>query len=375
MRAEDGECDFVGFATTQDDYEFKGTHNWTEVKTSVVVPPEAKVIRVMAFLVGAGQVWFDDIQLIVGEEAEPEPLPQFSRGMEGPGIAHAQGHFQITTQQDADTPKIAFPIPLTFEDQVPIYFEIHTQPEDALKETVIKKRDAYNWIAELTFNSLKKGETIEIAWDGYVFIRDHDYSQLPENVELPKENELPKEILPWLASTACVQVDNPEIQEKAREIRGESTNIIDIAQKTANFLETGITRGEFRSLDAVEALHKGGSCTSFANLAAALLRANGIPTRILAVYPTWSPSLQTHYIVEFYMPDYGWVRFESTLDKIKNSGTKAIHALYSKSIFRKEIASSIPEIRDRKRFFTIPPKPLQKLLHKSLYVKCLSESS
>jgi len=316
MRAEDGECGFVGFATTQDKYEFKGTHNWTEVKTSIVVPPEAKVIRIMAFLVGTGQVWFDDIQLIVGEEAEPEPLPQFSQGMEGPGIAHAQGRFQITTQQDADTPRIAFPIPLAFEDQVPIYFEIRTNPENAIKETVIKARDEYNWIAELTFNPLKKGNTVEISWDCYVFIRDHDYSQLPDDVELPKENELPEEILPWLDSTVCVQVDHPEIQEKAREIRGESTNIIEIVQKTANFLETGITRGEFRSLDAVEALHKGGSCTSFANLAAALLRANGIPTRILAVYPTWAPSLQTHYIVEFHVSGYGWVRFESTLGKV-----------------------------------------------------------
>jgi len=310
------EGNFVGFATTQDKYEFKSTHNWTEVKTSVVAPPDAEKIMIRAVLVGTGQVWFDDIKLIVGEEAEPEPLPQFSQGMEGSGIAHAQGHFQITTQQDVDTPRIAFPIPLTFEDQVPIYFEIRTNPEDALKETVIKKRDEYNWIAELTFNPLKKDETVEIVWDGYVFIRDHDYSQLPENVELPKENELPKEILPWLASTACVQVDHPEIQEKAKEIRGESTDILEIAQKTANFFETGITRGEFRSLDAVEALHKGGSCTSFANLAAALLRANGIPTRILAVYPTWASSLQTHYIVEFYVSGYGWVRFESTLGKI-----------------------------------------------------------
>lgn len=310
------EGNFVGFATTQDKYEFKGTHDWTEVKTSVVAPPDAEKIMIRAVLVGTGQVWFDDIQLIVGEEAEPEPLPQFSQGMEGPGIAHAQGHFQITAQENAEIPKIAFPIPLAFEDQVPIYFEIRANPEDALKETVIKKRDEYNWVVELTFNPLKKGNTVEIFWEGYVFIRDHDYNQLPDNVELPKKEELSEEVQQWLVSTLCVQVDNPEIQEKAREIRGERTNIIDIAQKTANFLETGVTRGEFRSLDAVEALHKGGSCTSYANLAAALLRANGIPMRILAVYPTWASSLQTHYIVEFYVFGYGWVRFESTLGKI-----------------------------------------------------------
>jgi transglutaminase-like putative cysteine protease len=65
-------------------------------------------------------------------------------------------------------------------------------------------------------------------------------------------------------------------------------------------------------LDAVHALDKQGSCTSCANLVAALLRANGIPARILAGYPTWCGALQTHYIVEAFVPDYGWYPIEST---------------------------------------------------------------
>ena len=40
-------------------------------------------------------------------------------------------------------------------------------------------------------------------------------------------------------------------------------------------------------LDAVQALDRQGSCTSCANLVAALLRGNGIPARILAGYPTY----------------------------------------------------------------------------------------
>ncbi|MEA1992814.1 MAG: transglutaminase domain-containing protein [Euryarchaeota archaeon] len=313
VRAEGEELEVVEFATTPQTDLFAGTHNWTEVKTSLVAPEEAKVILVMPFLSGTGKVWFDDIQLIVGEEAESEAS---SKRMTGPGIAYAQGRFQITAQEDAENPKIAFPLPLAFEDQVPIYFEIQTDPEDALKETVIKKRDEHNWIAELTFNSLNEGEFVDIAWNGYVFTKEHDYSHLSENLEIPEKDELPPELLPWLASTKCVQVDNAEIQEKAKEIRGESTSLMEIVQKTADFLQTGIVQGEFHSFDAVEALHHGGSCTSFANLAAALLRANGIPTRILAVYPTWSSDLQTHYIVEFYVPGYGWVWYESTLNKI-----------------------------------------------------------
>lgn len=46
---------------------------------------------------------------------------------------------------------------------------------------------------------------------------------------------------------------------------------------------------------------------------AALLRANGVPARVLAGYPTWSGPLQTHYIVEAYVPAYGWYAVESTM--------------------------------------------------------------
>jgi hypothetical protein len=65
----------------------------------------------------------------------------------------------------------------------------------------------------------------------------------------------------------------------------------------------------------VEALDKQGSCTSCANLVAAVLRACGVPARIVAGYPSWSGPLQTHYIVEAYVPEYGWYPIESTMGR------------------------------------------------------------
>jgi len=66
-------------------------------------------------------------------------------------------------------------------------------------------------------------------------------------------------------------------------------------------------------LDAVTALTHRGSCTSNANLVAALFRASGVPARVLAVYPTNGQPLQTHYIVEYFVPGYGWVWAESSI--------------------------------------------------------------
>jgi hypothetical protein len=48
---------------------------------------------------------------------------------------------------------------------------------------------------------------------------------------------------------------------------------------------------------------------------AALLRACNIPARVVAGYPSWSGPLQTHYIVEAYVPQFGWYPIEPSLLK------------------------------------------------------------
>jgi hypothetical protein len=75
-------------------------------------------------------------------------------------------------------------------------------------------------------------------------------------------------------------------------------------------------RAEFmRTLDARDALKCGSSCTGRANLAAALLRARGIPARTVAHLPTWCGPLFCHWLVEYWHPGVGWVWLEPTLDQ------------------------------------------------------------
>jgi len=76
VRAENAGNNIIEFATTQEKYDFKGTHDWTQVNTNAVIPSEAEELKVFAFFVGTGRVWFDDIRLIVGEEVKPpSPTP------------------------------------------------------------------------------------------------------------------------------------------------------------------------------------------------------------------------------------------------------------------------------------------------------------
>jgi hypothetical protein len=69
-----------------------------------------------------------------------------------------------------------------------------------------------------------------------------------------------------------------------------------------------------RSMDAAGILKSGGNwiCTANVNLAAALMRARGIPCRSIAVIPPTAQRLEMHRIAEFF-EDGRWVPFDPSL--------------------------------------------------------------
>jgi len=234
--------------------------------------------------------------------------------MAGPGIARAEGRFRIIAERSVLTPRLLIPLPLHFEDQVPLTFTLSVDPDHALQQVEWVSRDAHNWAVELTLQPMERGDAVRITWASDLLVRDHDYSALPGQAAIPAPDALPADVQPWLEATAGVQANHPEIEAVAAQLRGDG-EAMGLARRVADFTANQ-PFGDFQSLDALEALREGGSCTSMANLAAALLRANGIPARVLAIYPTDGEWYQTHYIVEFYLPEAGWVWMESTVGQI-----------------------------------------------------------
>lgn len=276
------------------------------------------LLIVMVVVTGASMVYESVVKDTIPDEEVELPdygteksFPAPIQRMLDPGIAYAVFRLRIVAEEDVEEPQIAFPIPLEFENQVPLYFELRFDPEDAVKTVVTRKRDEFNWICEVTFHHLNKGDAVDVKWDGFVLMRDRDYGDiLSEKIEVAASEDLPQDVMVWLESTASVQADHPEIQETAKRLRGSGNDVVRICNGIAEFLNK-IEFGDPQSTDAVEALHEGGYCTSYANLGAALFRTNGIPARILAVYPTLAPVLQTHYIVQFYVSGHGWVTLSS----------------------------------------------------------------
>ncbi len=57
--------ELVGFSSTPSETNINGTNDWTQYTTSVKVPGETEFIVVRLVLTGTGQVWFDDVTLVV----------------------------------------------------------------------------------------------------------------------------------------------------------------------------------------------------------------------------------------------------------------------------------------------------------------------
>jgi len=69
----DKDNQMIGFGTTQRNYAFEGTRDWTQVHVDVFVPKETKTICVRLSLSGKGTVWFDDISLSPEKPSESSP--------------------------------------------------------------------------------------------------------------------------------------------------------------------------------------------------------------------------------------------------------------------------------------------------------------
>lgn len=57
--------DLVGFGSTQSVDNINGTNDWAQYTASVTVPADTESIIVRLVLTGIGQVWFDDVTLVV----------------------------------------------------------------------------------------------------------------------------------------------------------------------------------------------------------------------------------------------------------------------------------------------------------------------
>jgi len=212
--------------------------------------------------------------------------------------------FPVKAIKEGQSGTITFPAPSNYSGQVIISLDVKSDPPTALKSWHWEDRpDGLNSVIVARVAPAGKG-----AWLSY-----------KAQVMLPPEpvyRTMSKIHDPWLASTACVQSNDPDIIALSKKL---SEGVMDRTDYVANAtmwvaLNNGQKGEAFSSLDAKRGLKCGGSCTNRANLCAALLRAKGIPARTISHMPTWvNGKFYEHWLTEYWTDDGNWAMVEPTL--------------------------------------------------------------
>jgi len=298
-------------------------HNQLSFVTTYVLPSTAREFGLRIDNLSAQPAFITEPALILGEEAK----------VYGTDNVHGINHFvtpnpsatkvisatykacaRALTEGEEGT--ITFPIPGPYRNQVPLTFEIETKPKSAFIDYSIQRRDDQaNWTAAVRVKPPYKG--VVVTWKSLVLISGATDVTLPEATLPETKLSAPSEQAQWLAATKCVQSDSPDIIAKASDLAAQSNDLETYVRKVIEFTSTNQGTGEkYYSLDAQTALERGGSCTSRANLAAALLRAQGIPARTVAHLPAWHQGpLFEHWLVEYWHSGVGWIWVEPTLNR------------------------------------------------------------
>jgi transglutaminase-like putative cysteine protease len=318
-------------ASTENVSRLRGTFAWTRLEGVIAVPAGAVRCGLIAFLVGNGEVWFDDFEVrevdslsAAGGNPAAEAPPTSPDG-EHLYLAQVRSVVRVVGPLRAQAPALASPttrvriaLPLADDRQVPVALTLRTEPRGSLANAELGEDSTGRLVADLDLrspNALWRNQRIvTVEWDAKVLL-------LPSR----RVTEQPREALPgtwpasvrrWLASSACCESDAPEIQRLAQSLRAGAPDELEFIRRTfiaVARMREGLRPRETRAFDATSAMHEEGSCLSNAFLVAALLRAAGIPARLRSGIPTWAAYTSVHFVVEAFFPSGTWMRLEPTL--------------------------------------------------------------
>lgn len=162
--------------------------------------------------------------------------------------------------------------------------------------------------------------------------------------------EIPEEAKLFLKSTSLVQSDSEEIKKLAQKLTEDATTEYEAVTKILNWVADHIKYTyNPPQFDALWTLKIGrGNCQNLAHMAIALLRASGIPSRVvggLTLKEQWKIPLGKSFLVqsmgqgghawiEIYFPDLGWLSYDPQQSKQFTSTRhiKQTHALESDEV-------------------------------------------
>lgn len=231
---------------------------------------------------------------------------------------------QVTTVPGVQKLVMSFVVPETFTS--PTYrqkvegFDLKFTPQPETRDTSVDARG--NRIVRATWKSPPRTVDAHLSFDAVMATR---LAAINTTAPYPME-EVPKDARYYLRATPQVQADDRRIKEMANElVRGVGTEY-GAVQRILTFVVDYVHYvSPPAKLDAVYSLSTGkGNCQNYSHLSAALMRAAGIPVRIVngitldrplhiareQGMTTFRMGQGRHSWIEVWFPDLGWVPFD-----------------------------------------------------------------
>lgn len=232
-------------------------------------------------------------------------------------ITHVEGNYIFRAGEKTGHESVVIPIPFPFSTQTPIYLDITADPSELVSKLSVERGNHGNALIHLVIEPMDSGQDFFLDWVCPLFI----VNQLEWNaISEQAKSGCPEDVESFLSQSFCVQTENARIKRKAASLRITDNDTLQTVRNVLHFIQEQKPTWDFKynGFDALEALQHGGSCVSVANLATALLRANGIPARMLATHPTWFGRHQTHYAVEAFVGSE-WIAMDPARGKFPDS--------------------------------------------------------
>lgn len=220
--------------------------------------------------------------------------------------------YSITASEDLPEVDFLFYAPIITENSLPVFARLLAEPQFNAHAAGFQYKSVKgdNRLLQFTLRDCVKDVKNYIAVEFFTLKRVSRYEDMPEIVLLSDYSYLSEDSKYYIGPSLSIQSDAPLLTEKAYEFlygSWTSGNVIDLIKGIMDFTGNEV---EFKTRPGgqtalVTLSNKSGVCTGKANLAVGLCRALGIPARVLHVLPS-------HFIIEVWIPNYGWVRGEST---------------------------------------------------------------
>lgn len=237
-------------------------------------------------------------------------------------LLRVEHYLELEASESTGSFHVKYAFPPDYGYQVPIVLEfLNGTTANILSYTIEPNSVEPNRVVNFTIGPMQQDEHCMIHFSIWVLVEDFDFSDVPEDTSLPySQYDNPSETWTWLSRSEMVQIHRLRIKYHANKLEGTNDNMLSYAQNVSSFIKNHryglfliqLWTRSFLKQDALTTLMINGENVGRSHLACAFFRTKDIPARVILANNDQGFWTQMHYMVEYYIQDYGWVLLDST---------------------------------------------------------------